>query len=161
MERNAYNPELKKRNIVPRYIYAYPDTEPIETLSNVMGLGFYLEGARKKVFIPLLSLRTLSKKEVKVFLNIAEVSDYGLPKFERFMDELGIEHQSRELADGNTVMEIRDPMVRGEYQVLVSPSGKVVDVDFCVHGHEDYYLTELVMFTRESRSVYHIGGFHY
>jgi hypothetical protein len=161
LERKAYNPELKKKNIVPQYIYAYPDTEQVETFSNIMGMGFYLEGARKKIFVPLLSLKILSKQEVNAFLNIAEIKDYGLSEIGGFMDDLGIEHRSRVLANDNIVFDIQDPMVSGNYQALISPNGKVLDVDFCIHGYENYYITELVMFTRESGSVYHLSGFNY
>lgn len=159
--RRAINPELRRENLVPDAWYVYPDTHPDEMINNSLSSGILLKGTRKPVFVPLLVNRSLTRQEVDAILNVVKIRDLDFSHFTAFMEAINISYEiESELVDG-FVIHVRDPEVRGDYKVLVSPEGRVRDVDFCVHGHEGMYLPEFVIFTRESGSVYHVGGFHY
>ena len=158
----AINPELNTEESVPYYLYVFPDNNASSILTDVFALGFILTAGRNKLFIPLLTRRILTAQEVKALLKVVTIQAFGIKRFKLFMEELDIEVTiEKELAVG-TVIHIQDPLMHNNaYRVLVNSEGKVVDVDFCVSGYESMYLTELVMFARESGSIYHLSGFNY
>lgn len=158
----AINPELETKEEIPRHLYVYPDTRPTKVISDAFATGFKLKGGRNGIFVPLLIQRVLTKKETNALLKTTKVKQFGFVRLETFLRNMGIDHDARELADGTMILRIRDPELRGqEYRVRVGANGRVLNVDFCIHGHENYFITELIMFVRNDGSVYHIGGFHY
>jgi len=158
----ALNPQLKTREIVPPYIYVFPDYEAAETLNNCYAMGITLKGPRTPIFLPLIMLRALTEKEVKALLHIAEVNQLSREKIFTLLNLLNIEYQPlKVLAGGKTVFEIRDPEVDTPYKVLVNPLGQVEDVNFCVELPEKTYLPELIMLTRQQKNLYILSEWPY
>jgi len=157
----AINPELETDEAVIQDLYVYPDEEPTNTITNALTLGISIQGGRGKVFVPLLCRRVLSRQEVDALLKIVDIKEFGLDRFKIFMTEIGIDFEIvREVVEG-AVVRVNDPQLRNEYRVLIDEKGRILDVDFCVHGHEDMFLPELVMFARADGYINHIGGFHH
>jgi len=159
---NAINPHLKMREIVPPFMYVYPDEEPDETLNSAYTLGFILKGARCPVYIPLICLRLLTEKEVQALLVAAVVKPFRESPLERFLEELGIRHEKHKtLADGRLVLRIEDPQVNQPYMVVIDRQWKVHAVNFCIDMHHDFYLPELIMLTRDRKDLYIFSEFEY
>jgi hypothetical protein len=157
----AFNPDLQTREDVPTNIYTPPEATPDHSLTDVMAIGFRLKGTRNNVFVPLLAHRVLTKREANAILGISEIKQLGIERLRAFLIEIGITATIEQRLARGTIFHLSDPKVRGDYRVLVGPRGQVIQTDFCVHGHRRLYLTELVMFCRESGTINHIGGFDY
>ena len=114
------------------------------------------------MFVPLLPQRELEEKEVKALLGITEIKEFGLERMKTFLERLEIEFTiTKELTGQRTIININDRYVTEDYNLLINHQGRVLDTDFCVHGYENLFLSEMIMFVRESGGVYHVSGFDY
>jgi len=154
----AANPSMRGVEQVPRHIYIYPDREPDEVLSSDYALGIRLLGARRPVFVPLLSLRTLTEDEAKAIEGLLAkpvVSRFDLEMLVGFLAEIGVEVESQEvLADGRIRLSLHDRRADLRYRVTLDRGWRVLDTNFCIEMPFPYYLPELVVLVRERGHIY-------
>jgi len=156
----AIHPSLGSDEQAVRNIFIYPDTEPEEALTDVYARGILLKGARKPVFVPLVALRLLGKKEAVALELVRErpkkpsASGLTLDRMLEFAEEVGIDIDTHESSGGHVVMDVRDPEVSESYQVVVSTSGVVQRTNVCVDFHNNTYLPEFLVLLREHRNLY-------
>ncbi|MBY9007711.1 MAG: hypothetical protein KGD63_13275 [Candidatus Lokiarchaeota archaeon] len=162
LQGKAINPDLKNEELIPKFLYIYPDDNPTKIFSDILSKGIQLKSLRTNVFIPLLILRNLTKKEVNAILKIVEIKEMDLKRLYIFLNELDIRYNIiKELHNNRYVLEMRDPQVSDTYRVLVNEIGRIFDVDFCFHEYQNLYLSELIMIVREAYYINHLSGFHY
>ncbi|RLG42247.1 MAG: hypothetical protein DRO05_01655 [Thermoproteota archaeon] len=152
----AINPFLRLKELVPRYIYVYPDLEPELVINYSYSLGISLRGPRRPAFIPLLCLRLLEEDEVRALLTTAKAreSSIDIEGIISFLNTLGISVESRMMAGGRFLLRLDDPKVSESYEVLVDKEGRVLEVNFCVEMPHQLHVSELVMLARESGEIY-------
>ena len=160
--RRAVNPSLKLQEYVPSHIYIYPDKEPDPITVNVHTLGIRLKGARKPVYVPLLYLKILTREEVNALFNATITKEITVEKYVKFAKELKIKIEKiKELAGSRILLKIRDPKIRKTYMVVIDNMGKVIDQNFCIEMHQQLYLPELIMLTRERETIHILPNFEY
>ncbi len=147
---------------IPDNIHVFSDRKPCKIIKNSLTQGFILKGNRMNVFIPLLCHKLLSKEEINALLKITKIEKIGLEKILMFLKFLNINYEiEKQLPNNQIVLNINDNQINEGYKVLIKQNANIIDVDFCVDHYQHLFLPELIMFIRESGSVYHLEGFHY
>ena len=154
----AANPSMRGVEQVPRHIYVYPDREPDEVLSSDYALGIRLLGARRPVFVPLLSLKVLTEEEARAIeglLTKPAVSEFDLGRLVEFLREIGVGVEAQEvLADGRIKLALHDHVADLHYRVIVDRNWRVLETNFCIDMPFPYYLPELVVLVRGRGHIY-------
>jgi len=148
----AINPSLRTVESVVKGIYIYPSYEAEKPITNAYALGFVLKGIRTPVFVPLIALRYLEKKEIEALLGVVRVEELNIDKMIEFARHLGIRARVRNLVDG-FVVDLDDPIV-GSYQVLVDEKGRVIDTNVCIEAETQLFLPEIILLIRQQENVY-------
>jgi len=157
----AVNPRLRRHELVPRWLYVWPDEEPEEIVRSAYAHGALIFGPKRPIFLPLIYLKPLTQDEARAISDLARLpkaAKMSLKALLAFLSDLGIEVIRREfLASGEVLLALRDPEVSEPYEVLIGRDWRVLDANFCVSLSSDVYLPELVMLVREQKRIFILG----
>ena len=155
IRRIAVNPATHQIEDVPERLYFYPDDAPDIVMDDIYAWGIMLRGFKRNLFLPLICIRKLSRKESNAVYGIFTMREINIDKIESFLDELGIEIEEKvELPSRRVRLKLNDPAVSNPYVVEVDSNGVVHDVNICLDFPGRLYLPELIMLTRETREIY-------